>query len=41
MSYVRIGYFNRGEKLRLYIYSDGQDAKISDASLSIVSLSLN
>lgn len=41
MPYFRIGYFNAGDKLRLYIFSDGTAANISDASLNIVSVSSN
>lgn len=41
MLYNRIAYFNRNDVLRLYIYSDGQVANISDASLNIVLLGDN
>ena len=36
MLYNRIAYFNAGDLLRLYIYSDGSVANLSDASLNIV-----
>mgnify|MGYP003640552150 CR=1 FL=1 len=39
MLYTRIAYFNQGDLLRLYIYSDGQVANLSDASLNIFLLS--
>ena len=35
MLYTRIAYFNKGDLLRLYIYSDGATANLSDASLNI------
>lgn len=38
MIYNRIGYFNKGDLLRLFIYSDGTVANLSDASLNIVLL---
>ena len=38
---TRIAYFNAGELLRLYIYSDGANANITDASLNIVLISQN
>ncbi len=41
MLYTRIAFFDQGDLLRLYIYSDGADADISDASLDIVLLSQN
>ncbi|GEM_PF-1234328 len=41
MLYTRIAYFNKNDQLRLYIYSDGATANISDASLNIVLLSQN
>ena len=41
MLYNRIAYFNKNDQLRLYIYSDGAVANISDASLNIVLLSEN
>ena len=41
MLYNRIAYFNAGDLLRLYIYSDGSVANLSDASLNIVLLSQN
>ncbi|KFC23318.1 hypothetical protein [Epilithonimonas lactis] len=41
MLYNRIAYFNKGDLLRLYIYSDGQIANVSDASLNIVLISPN
>jgi len=41
MLYTRIAYFNKNDQLRLYIYSDGAAANISDASLNIVLLSQN
>ena len=41
MLYNRIAYFNKGDLLRLYIYSDGAAAPISDASLNIALLSQN
>lgn len=41
MLYSRIAYFNRNDVLRLYMYSDGQVANISDASLNIVLLGDN
>ncbi|MEM0519290.1 beta strand repeat-containing protein [Aequorivita flava] len=39
MLYTRIAYFNQNDVLRLYIYSDGQQARLSDASLNITLLS--
>ena len=41
MLYTRIAYFNQGDILRLYIYSDGQPGRLSDASLNITLLSKN
>ncbi|REC45379.1 MULTISPECIES: hypothetical protein [Chryseobacterium] len=41
MLYTRIAYFNKNDQLRLYMYSDGATANISDASLNIVLLSQN
>jgi len=41
MLYTRIAYFNKNDVLRLYMYSDGANATISDASLNIVLLSQN
>lgn len=41
MQYIRIAYFNAGDLLRLYIYSDGAVANVSDASLNIVLISQN
>lgn len=41
MLYTRIAYFNKNDLLRLYIYSDGSNANISDASLNIVQISQN
>jgi hypothetical protein len=41
MLYTRIAYFTKGDLLRLYIYSDGVTAPISDASLNIALLSQN
>lgn len=41
MLYTRIAFFNKGDLLRLYIYSDGQVANISDASLNITLLNQN
>ena len=41
MLYTRIAYFNKGDLLRLYIYSDGVVANLSDASLNIAFLSEN
>ena len=41
MLYNRIAYFDKGSKVRLYIYSDGAEAKLSDASLDIVLISAN
>jgi hypothetical protein len=38
MLYVRIAYFNEGDLLRLYTYSDGEGANLSDASLDITLL---
>lgn len=38
MLYNRIAYFNQGDVLRLYIYSDGSVANLSDASLNITLL---
>lgn len=35
MLYTRIANFNKGDLLRLYIYSDGATANLSDASLNI------
>ncbi|MBC7411787.1 MAG: hypothetical protein H7331_04960 [Bacteroidia bacterium] len=36
MLYNRIAYFTKGDFLRLYIYSDGAIANLSDASLNVV-----
>jgi hypothetical protein len=36
MLYNRIAYFTKGDLLRLYIYSDGAIAYLSDASLNVV-----
>ncbi len=41
MLYTRIAYFNKNDLLRLYIYSDGAAANLSDASLNITLLSQN
>ncbi|MFY1048366.1 hypothetical protein [Chryseobacterium sp. GP-SGM7] len=41
MLYNRIAYFNRNDVLRLYMYSDGTAANVSDASLNIVLLGDN
>lgn len=41
MLYTRIAYFNKNDQLRLYVYSDGAIANISDASLNIVLLGQN
>lgn len=41
MLYTRIAYFDQGDLLRLYIYSDGVVAELSDASLNIALLSEN
>ncbi|MCU7618370.1 hypothetical protein NZ698_14310 [Chryseobacterium sp. PBS4-4] len=41
MLYTRVAYFNKNDQLRLYVYSDGATANISDASLNIVLLSQN
>lgn len=41
MLYTRVAYFNKNDLLRLYIYSDGAAANISDASLNIILLSQN
>lgn len=41
MLYNRIAFFNAGDLLRLYIYSDGSTADLSDASLNIILLSQN
>ena len=38
MLYVRIAYFNEGDLLRLYTFSDGTGANLSDASLNITLL---
>lgn len=38
MLYNRIAYFNQGDVLRLYVYSDGSVARLSDASLNITLL---
>ena len=38
MLYTRIAYFNKGDVLRLYIYSDGGSADIMHASLNIALL---
>lgn len=38
MLYTRIAYFNKNDQLRLYMYSDGATASLSDASLNIVLL---
>lgn len=38
MLYVRIAYFNEGDLLRLYTYSGGAVANLSDASLNITLL---
>jgi len=40
MLYTRIANFTAGTGLRLYIYSDGVEAKLSDASLNISLISL-
>ena len=41
MLYSRVAHFNKNDDLRLYIYSDSQNANISDASLNIVFLADN
>lgn len=41
MAYDRIAYFNQGDLIRLYIYSDNAQANISDASLNVTLLSAN
>lgn len=41
MLYNRLAYFNKNDQLRLFIYSDGAPANISDASLDIVLMSQN
>lgn len=41
MLYVRVAYFNKGNLLRLVMYSDGRNMSVSDASLSIQLLSAN
>lgn len=41
MLYTRIAYFNQGDLMRLYMYSDGSAATVSDASLNISLLSPN
>lgn len=41
MLYTRVAYFNKGDVLRLYIYSDGSAATLSDASLNIALISPN
>lgn len=41
MLYTRIAYFNKNDLLRLYIYSGGTNANLSDASLNIVLISQN
>ncbi|AYO56798.1 hypothetical protein CO230_00765 [Chryseobacterium sp. 6424] len=41
MLYKRVAYFNKGDVLRLYIYSDGEQATLSDASLNIALISTN
>lgn len=41
MLYNRIAYFNKDDKLRLYIYSANLSASISDASMNIVLVSAN
>jgi hypothetical protein len=41
MLYTRIAYFNQGDLMRLYMYSDGTPATVSDASLNISLLSPN
>jgi hypothetical protein len=38
MLYVRIAYFNEGDLLQLYMFSDGRVANLSDASLNITLL---
>lgn len=38
MLYNRIAYFTQGQVLRLYVYSDGSVANLSDASLNITLL---
>jgi hypothetical protein len=38
MLYVRIAYFNEGDLLRLYTFSDSEEADLSDASLNITLL---
>ncbi|SFI42693.1 hypothetical protein [Halpernia frigidisoli] len=41
MLYTRIAFFTKGDLLRLYIYSDGAIANLSDASLNIALLNQN
>lgn len=41
MLYTRIAYFNKGDLLRLYIYSDGGPANLMAASLNIALLNQN
>ncbi|QOW11307.1 hypothetical protein Q73A0000_13530 [Kaistella flava (ex Peng et al. 2021)] len=41
MLYTRIAYFNKGDLLRLYIYSDGGTADLINASLNIALLNQN
>jgi hypothetical protein len=41
MLYTRIARFNQGDLLRLYMFSDGPVANLSDASLNISLISLN
>lgn len=41
MPYTRIAYFNQGATIRLYTYSDGTNAVLSNASLYIILLSTN
>lgn len=41
MLYNRIAYFNKGDLLRLYIYSDGGPANVTDASMNIALLNQN
>lgn len=41
MLYTRIANFNAGDLLRLYIYSDGAEARLSDASLNISLITVN
>jgi hypothetical protein len=38
MLYTRLAYFNEGDLLRLYMFSDGTVANLSDASLNIALL---